>query len=215
MDDATEDLRLDELGSLEAIFPELQRTDESGGLAFTLEVPVKPATPVTVVFPAAASANTAPIETLATGASMAATTPAPDPFNAPPPNHVASHQLSYLPAVSIRMVLPEGYPSENPPRVTLTTSPSWLRADAIRSLERDAERLWGEMGRDMVAFTYIDHLQQAADNVFGMVNASGNLEIDLAHMLSILDYDVQARRAAFENESFDCGICLGTLLISR
>ncbi|PKS05272.1 hypothetical protein jhhlp_008644 [Lomentospora prolificans] len=199
MDDANEDLRLDELGSLEAIFPEIQRSGDPTNLVFTLEVPVKPANSVTVVFPAAVSTDTAPDPT-AVGTTVAA--------HAHPQNYVASHQLSYLPAILIRISLPEGYPTEKPPQVTLTTTPPWLAAGVVKTLEGDAERLWEEMGRDMVAFSYIDHVQQAAENVFGMVNPSGNLEIDLAHMVSILDYDIQARRVAFENESFDCGVCL-------
>jgi E3 ubiquitin-protein ligase RNF14 len=66
------------------------------------------------------------------------------------------------------------------------------------------------MGRDMVGFTYIDHIQQAAENVFGLVGNKGGLEVDSQYKIAILDYDIKARRAAFEKETFACGVCLGT-----
>ncbi|UKZ70155.1 uncharacterized protein TrAtP1_011153 [Trichoderma atroviride] len=51
-----DDARATELEALEAIYPELRRTDNSC-FAFELELPVEPAAPVTVTFPAAASSD--------------------------------------------------------------------------------------------------------------------------------------------------------------
>ena len=79
----------------------------------------------------------------------------------------------------------------------------------MQRLEDDGPRLWEESGRDMVAYTYIDHLQRAAEDVFGTVTEGGTLAVDSEHKLAVLDYDIKAKRKAFENETFDCGICLG------
>ncbi|KAK1989994.1 RWD-domain-containing protein [Colletotrichum falcatum] len=190
MDADSDDPRRDELSSLQAIFPEIE-PDDQRPFCFTIELPVRPAKPVTVAFPAAPNALDA----------AAAQLPGAEP-------RVDSHELSHLPAVVLRMELPEGYPSERPPGVSITTSPPWLTTDAVKKLEDDGPRLWEEMGRDMVAFTYIDHVQQAADDVFGMVDGNGALEMDPSHKIAILDYDIGAARAAFEKETFDCGICL-------
>lgn len=193
MDDDSDDPRQDELGSLQAIFPEIQ-PDDRRPYCFTIELPVHPAKPVTVTFPAAANAEDAAAAQLLPGAEP----------------RVDSHELSHLPAVVVRIDLPEGYPSEKPPNVSISTSPPWLTRDVTKKLEGDGQRLWEEMGRDMVVFTYIDHIQQASDDVFGMVDGNGTLEIDPSHKIAILDYDIEATRASFEKETFDCGICLGT-----
>lgn len=209
MDDGPEDPRLEELASLEAIFPEIQRPAGSDPFTFVLELPVKPANPVTVAFPAASAASASDL----TAAVAAAPTSQPGPLlganGAGPQNQVNTHMLSYLPPVSLHMSLPPGYPLHEPPRVGLRTQPQWLPPAATKTLEADAARLWEEMGHDMVVYSYIDHIQQAAEDVFGMVGASGTLEVDLSHMVALLDHDIKARRAAFESETFDCGICLG------
>ncbi|OHE95954.1 RWD domain-containing protein [Colletotrichum orchidophilum] len=190
MDDDSDDPREDELSSLQAIFPEIE-LDDNRPFCFTIELPVHPAKPVTVTFPAVSNADD----------TAAAQVPGIEP-------RVDSHELSHLPAVVVRMGLPKGYPSENPPSVSISTSPPWLSEDVIKKLEDDGPRLWEEMGRDMIAFTYIDQIQQAADDVFGMVDGAGALEIDPLHKIAILDYDIEASRAAFEKETFDCGVCL-------
>lgn len=214
MDDGQEDPRLEELASLEAIFPEIQRPAEDDPFTFVLELPVKPASPVTVAFPAAASAATSSDLSAAVAAAASSQNGhVPDANGLAGPqnqvNQVNSHTLSYLPPILLRMSLPSGYPLHEPPVVGLRTNPQWLPPSVIRGFEDDAHRLWEEMGHDMVAYTYIDHMQQVAEDVFGMVDASGTLEVDLSHMVSILDHDIKARRAAFESETFDCGVCLG------
>lgn len=191
MDDDSDDPRQDELSSLQAIFPEIE-LDDHRPFCFTIELPVHPAKPVTVTFPAASNADD----------TAAAQVPGVEP-------RVDSHELSHLPAVVIRMGLPKGYPSEKPPSVSISTSPPWLSEDVTKKLEDDGPRLWEEMGRDMIVFSYIDQIQQAADDVFGMVDGAGALEIDPLHKIAILDYDIEATRAAFEKETFDCGVCLG------
>ncbi|KAL6891061.1 RWD domain-containing protein, partial [Trichoderma longibrachiatum] len=47
-----------------------------------------------------------------------------------------------------------------------------------------------------------------ADDVFGAITAEGTLQVDPEHKLAVLDYDIKAKKAAFDKETFDCGICL-------
>ncbi|OTA00386.1 hypothetical protein A9Z42_0086590 [Trichoderma parareesei] len=185
-----DDARATELETLEAIYPELRRTD-GAGYVFELELPVEPAAPVTVTFPAAA-----PSDQVLNGS--ASTAPAPED----------SLQVSHLPPLALHITLPDGYPAKCPPLVRISTAPQWLSADRLSQLADEASRLWEEMGRDLVAYTYIDHLQQAADNVFGAFTAEGTLQVDPEHKLAVLDYDIKAKKAAFDKETFDCGICL-------
>lgn len=195
----TEDQRDSEISTLSAIFPEIQRVNEDDPYTFVLEVPVNPTKAVTVFFPAATEGQAvnpkAPLNT-AVG---------------PNPN-IDSHELTHLPAVRLQFSLPSNYPAEQPPVVSVLTSPSWLPADAAKKLEGECERLWEEFGHDPVVFSYVDHVQQSADDVFGLVSDSGALEIRPEHKIAVLDHDLEAKQATFNRETFDCGVCLGTLI---
>ncbi|KAL7931160.1 RWD domain-containing protein [Trichoderma chlorosporum] len=185
-----DDARATELETLEAIYPELRRPDGSR-YAFELELPVEPAAPVTVTFPAAA-----PSDQAINGSASDA------------PALVDSLQVSHLPPLSMHITLPDGYPAECAPLVEISTTPQWLSAEMLARLAGEAPQLWEEMGRDLVAYTYIDHIQRAADDVFGAITAEGTLQVDPEHKLAVLDYDIKAKKAAFDKETFDCGICL-------
>lgn len=188
-----------ELSALSAIYPEIQRPRSDDPYTIALDVPVNPSNAVTVFFPAAADDATL------LGANGAETA-GPGQQGA-----VDSHELAHLPSVHLKITLGPQYPTEKPPQIAISTNPPWLPAETVRKLEDDAPRLWEEMGRDIVGFTYIDHVQQAADNLFGLVDDEGSLEVDPSHKIAILDYDIKARRAAFEKETFHCGVCLGML----
>ncbi|KAM0335818.1 hypothetical protein ACHAQA_000868 [Verticillium albo-atrum] len=195
-DDDSAEERYMELETLQAIFPEIQKLNARStnpkvprSLDFSLELPVHPANPVTVLFPAPSN-------------------PANPQDAAPGDGPVDSHELVHLPAVLIRISLPASYPAEQPPAVAISSTPPWLTPETVEKLQQDASRMWVDAGRNLVAFDYIDHVQQAADTVFDMIDAEGTLKVDPSHKLAILDYDIQARRAAFERETFNCGVCL-------
>jgi E3 ubiquitin-protein ligase RNF14 len=188
----TEDSRSVELETLVAIFPEIQ-VNETDTYTFSLDLPVNPQCEVIVVFPAT---NEAPLVESQQN-SQATLEP-----------RIESHAVSYLPSLQVRLSLPAGYPADQPPAINLSTTPPWIPSDVIRRLEQDVPRLWEELGRDSVAYTYIDHLQQATDDVFGMLDTTGKLELSSEHKIALLDYDVQEKRAAFERGTYDCGVCL-------
>lgn len=194
-----EDQRDSELSTLSAIFPEIQRPVDDDPYTLVLEVPVNPTKAVTVFFPAATE-------------GQAVNLTAPQTAGTDPNGNVDSHELAHLPAVRLQLSLPPSYPAEEPPVVSISTSPSWLPSDIAKQLEDVCSRLWGELGRDLVVYSYVDHVQQAADDVFGLVSDSGALEIKPEHKIAVLDYDIEAKRRVFEKETFECGICLGTLL---
>ncbi|KAF3770863.1 RWD-domain-containing protein, partial [Cryphonectria parasitica EP155] len=191
-----EDQRVVELSALSAIFPEIQRLTEDDPYIFTLDIPVNATKTVTVYFPAAG-----------TGQLPNPVVPQATLERADDPPQIDSHELSYLPAVHLQISLPPAYPTEQPPSVHVSTTPSWLPPETAKKLENDCARLWEELGRDLVVFTYVDHVQQLAEDVFGLVDDSGTLEISPEHKIAILDFDIGAKRAAFEKQTFDCGVC--------
>lgn len=205
MEDDSEHQRDVELSSLSAIFPEIQRVKDDDPYTISLEVPVNPPDGAVVSFPAAAADGVAPP---ANGVVPAALGAAPAARGPNANDDSEQQRLSYLPPVRLQIGLPAGYPTEEPPKISISTSPPWLPDAVVRRLEDDGPRLWEEMGRDIVVFTYIDHVQQSAEDLFGLVNERDALEVDLQHKIAILDYDIKAKRAAFERETFECGVCL-------
>ncbi|KAL3422694.1 RWD domain-containing protein [Phlyctema vagabunda] len=202
MDD---DEREVELSTISAIFPEIV-LDSDNRFTASIELPVKPSNPLTVSFPASFEgpppANTTTLPHPAIDV--------PDDINRDegPVEDIERHDLRFLPSLQLNISLPEGYPAENPPRFDLSTTPAWLSRDILDSLQADGQRMWEEFGRDQVVFAYIDHLQQAAENGFGLMEESQVVEIAQEHQISLLDHNIKGTKAAFDKETFDCGICL-------
>jgi len=203
---AAEDERAIELSSIAAIYPELVQ-DAKDPYTAILELAVAPVQPLKVRFKLS-------------GDSAPPILPIPPPSTEQDhdnsgskpqvqPSHADSHELSHLPPLSLRITLPKGYPEAKPPMASVSVTPQWLPRDVVRSLQDDCTRLWEELGRDQVVYTYIDHLQQAAETAFGLAsNDEQEVQFPSELKLALLDFDLKTKRDHFENETFDCGICL-------
>ena len=213
--DEGDDERTVELESLAAIYPELL-IDPLGSdpFAATIAIEVEPVEPLSIQFPPADGAppvftlphsNSEEISQLKNGANEIAA-----------PKKEDATQLSHLPALNLTLSLPEGYPAEKPPVFHLTSQYSWLPASKLQELQEAGQALWEELGRDQVVFSYIEHLREAAERGFDMAQADNQvLEISPALKVSLLDFDLKAKRAKFERETFECGICLGRLCVGN
>ncbi|CZR60302.1 related to HFB30 [Phialocephala subalpina] len=195
-----EDEREVEMECIAAIFPEIS-FDPANPFSATIELPVHPTSSVKVVFPASADGllPTPPRSTISGQEDESTTGPA---------NNVESHNLSYLPSIQLRITLPEGYPEEKPANFELSTTPEWLSRPYLDELQNHGEQMWEEAGRSLVVYGYIDFLQQKAEEAFGFAEKGKILEIPQDYKISLLDYDIKATQAAFEKETFDCGVCL-------
>ena len=209
---AADDERTIELSSIAAIFPELI-LDPKSSYDATLNIAVPPNPPLKIRFHQSAESGppvlpTPPssVETdddtnavAVTGRKAVETTG----------SNADVHYLAHLPPLVLHIHLPDGYPSTKPPVFELSTSPPWITKGKLENLRADGVRLWEEIGKDQVVFTYIDHLQQLAENGFDL---RGNLqnEIGLSSdmKLALLDFDLKTKRELFERETFDCGVCL-------
>ncbi|TLS23914.1 hypothetical protein PpBr36_08415 [Pyricularia pennisetigena] len=198
----SDDPRDEEMSTLSAIYPEIE-VDSSDPHVFVLEIPVHPSKPVQVLFPAPVPA---PV-TAAGPETLPLPVQTPDD-RAGEVQREDSHELSYLPPVRLLISLPPGYPAQQPPKVELTSNPPWIPSSRIDQLVADCARLWKELDHDPVLFTYIDHIQQLAETAFDVADDRGILTAEPQHRIAILDYDISAKRAAFDRETFDCGICL-------
>ncbi|KAI9669846.1 MAG: translation termination inhibitor protein itt1 [Caeruleum heppii] len=205
---AAEDERQIELSSIAAIFPELN-VDPTNPFAASLDLPVTPVTPLVVRFlpsetPFPAKQDVASPEARVAYPSTSTAAPVPSNLNED------IHHLAHLPPLSLHIKLPEGYPALHPPLFKLSTNPDWIPAPIIRVLEADGRRLWEELGKDQVVFTYIDHLQQAAETAFNLADEGACTPLLLAKEMQIglMDRESQIKREHFERETFNCGVCL-------
>ncbi|KAI4120952.1 MAG: hypothetical protein LQ347_006994, partial [Umbilicaria vellea] len=211
--DALEDERAIELSSIAAIFPELV-IDPQDPFCATIDLQVTPTKPLAVLFPPLADgAPPAGLPTPPTSdeaSDVASAKHEPDTNDAIT-DHVVQdvHYLSHLPPLTLQIRLPQGYPSEKSPVFHLHTKPSWLPESTLKTLRDAGNTLWEEMGRDQVVYTYIDHLQQAAEGGFDLIaNEEDSLRLSHDMKIALLDFDIKATRSRFEQETFDCGVCL-------
>lgn len=210
-DGEAEDERALELSTVAAIYPELETDAAPDHISATLSIAVEPIKPVLISFPPADGTPPGGL-------------PTPPNSTDEDTNQVEEHKqgsiiaqdahnLSYLPPLSLRIVLPEGYPTEKPPLVQLESQFSWLPKKRLLELEAAGNTVWEEVGRDQMVFSYIDHLREAAENAFGLAKEEGEvLAVPSDLKVALLDFDLKAQRAKFEQETFDCGICLGTFI---
>ncbi|GLI80930.1 hypothetical protein PoHVEF18_009297 [Penicillium ochrochloron] len=196
-----EDDRSIELSSIAAIYPEI-KIDPENPFKATLELPVTLPSPTRVCFQQPVDIGPPPALTPPTSV---------DGFKADLGQNVARdvHILSHLPPLNLSIELPDGYPNEKPPIVRLTTHPLWLPPTVLTRLTDDCTRLWEECGRDMVVYTYIDHLQQSAELAFGIQDTTdGELCLSRDLKIALLDFNSKAEREKFEQGTFECGVCL-------
>ncbi|KAJ5778887.1 Zinc finger C6HC-type [Penicillium paradoxum] len=195
-----EDDRSVEVSSIVAIFPEIQ-IDPSSPFTFVLDLPVTPSVPTAICFQPPREAPLA--GTITPPTSL-------DEFKGeldqPPIKDI--HVLSHLPPLNLEIELPQGYPTEKPPIVHLSTIPAWLPPSVIDQLTNDCHRLWEECGNDLVIFTYIVHLQQLAESTFNIQDVSGEVSLSRDLKVGLLDYNKKAEQEKFAQGTFECGVCL-------
>ncbi|KAL2815988.1 RWD domain-containing protein [Aspergillus granulosus] len=206
-----EDERSEELSSIAAIYPEIN-IDSSSPYRASLDIPVKPTVPLNVCFyqhpdvgfPAVL---TPPTSLDASEGGLGSKAKLDDGSTADAEKDV--YVLSHLPPLSLEIELPAGYPSDKPPVFKISTNPQWLPLWAESRLLADGKRLWEESGGSLVVFSYIDHLQQLAETTFGIdADSGGEVRLPRELKIALLDFNSKAEREKFEQETFECGICL-------
>ncbi|KAF1827484.1 RWD-domain-containing protein [Dissoconium aciculare CBS 342.82] len=185
--------RREELESLAAIFPELiVDTSDPEVFSACIELAVSPSAPLLIRFQPSFEAQ---------GGSQPATAR----------KAVVEHDLhlSHLPPITLQVKLPRDYPVSSPPEVRLSTHPIWLPQEKKDDLEKAAAVLWEDYGRCQILFSYIDHLQQAAERGFDLADdGNGCLSLSSALEDGLVSYNSQKRREIFEAGTYDCGVCL-------
>ena len=209
-DGEVEDERLLELETVAAIYPELEKEYVSDEVSAVLSVAVEPINRLLIRFPAA---DGGPPAGLPTPPSSLESGKEPDSVYTKSVLTSDAHALAHLPPLVLRLSLPKGYPSDKPPIFHLESQSSWVPGKKLQDLEAAGLTLWEDMGRDQVVFSYIDYLREKADEGFDLAKGDGTaLDVLPTLKVALLDFDLKAQRAKFERETFECGVCLGTML---
>ncbi|KAL8910433.1 MAG: hypothetical protein Q9171_004271 [Xanthocarpia ochracea] len=210
--DEAEDERALELSTISAIYPELL-IDPTDHYSATIDIPVEPIRPLFVSFPPTSDGGQPGLPTPpdSDGKSQSLLEDAASDGRPRPAMHahLEVHELSHLPPVQLRIRLPSTYPVEQPPELKLVSEVPWLPEGILRRLECEANNMWEQMGRSQVLFAYIDHLREAAEDAFGLRSSETEaITISPELRIGLLDYDLKAKRAAFERATYECGVCL-------
>lgn len=183
------EIREEELTSLSSIFPEII---VQGCESASIDLPVSPSSPLLIRFVPPPTLS----EPVANGDGAAA--------------YIERDlHLSHLPALKLKIDLPDGYPSEKPPTAHLATDHDWLPATKLRELEKQIVDLWDDYGRCQIIFAYIDFLQVDAERGFDLDQSpSGCLTLPNTLEQPLINFDKAAKLAIFNAGTYDCGVCL-------
>lgn len=180
-DEDSEDERDIELSSIAAIFPELELGDKQNHAA-TLSLDITPANPVSITQKLELEDTHIPITV---------------------------NLLRHLPPLELSIQLPKGYPEDQPPNFVLNSSSSWIPESTIDRLTREGHSLWEEYGKSQVVYAYIDFLQQEAERAFGLgQDVAQPLLVSATQREKLLQFDRDAAQKRFNDETFECGVCL-------
>lgn len=193
MDDPYDE-REEELSSITAIFPELI---VHGVQSASLDLPITPSTPLLVRFVPQRPST----DVVASNGDNAQRVGAA----------YVEHDvhLSHLPSLKAKITLPDGYPSDQPPVASLTTDHDWLPATTLKALEQHIAVLWEDYGQCQILYTYIDCLQQAAEQGFEVDQSpEGCLTLPTSLEQPLVEFDAFTKLSIFNEGKYDCGICL-------
>lgn len=204
-----DDERAIELSSIAAIYPELS-IDNGPLFKASLNIPVSPSSPLKALFTGRPDISSTSLLVSPTSARPSDAGTSGDEIDGGAFDGDAEiHHLSNLPPLRLSIELPDGYPAEKPPSLNIATQPDWLPEAMICKLLVDGMNIWEELGKDMMVFSYIDHLQQCAEDLFGFLqHPKDALSFRKNIKIPLLDFDAKTQREKFERETFMCGICL-------
>ncbi|EEP78697.1 predicted protein [Uncinocarpus reesii 1704] len=201
-----DDERAVELASIAAIYPEIV-IDPTLPFKASLTVPVSPVYPVTVAFENAPADAAAPSRSV--NLNDANNMENGVQSNIAGTERIQTYSISHFPPLLLKIELPELYPAQDAPKFTISTSPEWLPVPTIFKLVSQGKKLWAECGKDLVVYSYIDHLQLEAESVFGLLPKQNSALIFPEKLkIPLLDFDFRVKREKFEQETFVCGVCL-------
>ncbi|KAL3878211.1 hypothetical protein ACJMK2_030579 [Sinanodonta woodiana] len=141
-----------------------------------------------------------------------------------------SHEIKYLPPLSLSFQLPSNYPSHSPPNFTLACK--WLNRKQLTDLCKKLDYTWEENKGSVVLFMWANFLQE---ELFQFLEISSPMELATVITLrkdtpcldtraiqevasqglllpAILEYDKQMKKREFDRSIFTCKVCFSDVV---
>ncbi|KAF2014884.1 RWD-domain-containing protein [Aaosphaeria arxii CBS 175.79] len=180
MDETDEDDRTQELLALQAIFPDELTHNTSPAVSAQFNLSIALTTPIRIESDTLDEAQEDPYQDL----------------------------LFHLPPLQVDIQLPAGYPGTDAPIIRLSTWPLWIPQPTLTQLEEAIVPMWESYGRSAVLFSYISHLQELAQDAFGLGGSHSILKVSSFIAQSLISYNNEAERKEFATHTYECSICL-------
>lgn len=188
-DEFSENIRVQELQSLEAIFSTNTRMDYNT-LSGTVKIPIRLERDIAIIL------HDKDMWESGEQSEMI-------PKNIE--NHIRKDTIKNLPPMELWFKMPEKYPYLEPPEFELHTT--FLRREKIELLTSELYRLWEDF-KDQVLYSMVDLLQEKVDNhIEELIGNEIDCASDIEMYRSFQEFNSQALLEQFNNETFACDIC--------
>lgn len=114
-------------------------------------------------------------------------------------------KIAYLPSAWLEFSLPDRYPEEKPPNLSLSCS--WLPEEKIEQLLQECLSIWESHRPDIVIFTILDYLTGQSYELFGVYDASAIDATSETQYLEFVEQNAEAMAKRFSEKTFACQIC--------
>lgn len=187
----SDDLRVQELQSLEAIYSNTTVIDYSS-LSGTAIIPIRREKHIEIILHD---------ENLRVADKQAKTGQVTENKD----KYIRKDQIKNLPPIQLTFRVTEKYPFEQPPEFQITTTV--LSERQVEWLYSSLHQLWKDF-KDLVLYALIDFIQQKVDNpldeLIGTVIDCGT---DIEKYRNFQEFNISEVRSQFDNETFTCDIC--------
>lgn len=117
-----------------------------------------------------------------------------------------SQEVDYLPSFKLTFTLPDGYPDQNPPQLSLRCP--IFTANQLNIFYDFLISIW-ENHKDQIIYSCVDYLQhQIQDNLKDILDCPLQVSTTVFHQ--VVSNNESAKRGEFDLSSFECGICQDT-----
>ncbi|KAI5952751.1 hypothetical protein KGF54_003618 [Candida jiufengensis] len=117
---------------------------------------------------------------------------------------LSTKEIHSLPPINLKFKLPNGYPHEVPPSITISSSS--LSIDNATKLKSSLIQLWDDI-KDTVIFNFIDHIQDIVQNSLDELLPSTIDVEDYEEFNTILKLDSKSKTDEFNSQTYTCEIC--------
>lgn len=117
---------------------------------------------------------------------------------------VRSREITHLPPLKLLFCLPETYPFEAPPEVSIDCNV--IQQESLSEMCLEMKLQW-DLTKDQVLFTVIEVLQERITSDLDLLVGPSIQCMEAAFYEQLIEYDNQCNQRKFDHTTFTCEIC--------